>query len=149
MSLRRLGLEQIELFQLHRIDPQVPLADQVGELKKLQDEGKIVAIGLSQVTTDQLAEARQIADIATVQSRYNLNDRTAQDILDVCERDGLALIPWAPLAQGGLNGDEGPLARIARNHHASIGQVALAWLPRCLTQHPAHPRHLAARAPRR
>ena len=128
MSLRRLGLEQIELFQLHRIDPKVPLADQVGELKNMQDEGKIVAIGLSQATTDQLAQARQIADITTVQSRYNLNDRTAQDVLDVCERDGMTLIPWAPLAQGGLNGDHGPLARIARDHQASIGQVALAWL---------------------
>ena len=128
MSLRRLGMEQIELFQLHRIDPKVPLADQVGELKTLQDEGKIVAIGLSQVTVDQLAEARQIVDITSVQSRYNLNDRTAQDILDVCEQEGMALIPWAPLAQGGLNGDDGPLARIARNHDASIGQVALAWL---------------------
>ena len=86
MSLRRLGLEQIDLFQLHRIDPKVPLADQVGELKNLQDDGKIVAIGLSQVTTEQLAEARQIADIATVQSRYNVNDRSAQDVLDICER---------------------------------------------------------------
>ena len=128
MSLRRLGLEQIELFQLHRIDPNVPLADQVGELKKLQEEGKIVAIGLSQVTTEQLDEARKIADIESVQSRYNLNDRAAQDILQVCERDGMALIPWAPLAQGGLNSDEGPLARIARDHDASIGQIALAWL---------------------
>ena len=127
MSLRRLGLEQIELFQLHRIDPNVPLADQVGELKKLQEEGKIVAIGLSQVTTEQLDEARKIADIESVQSRYNLNDRAAQDILQVCERDGMALIPWAPLAQGGLN-SEGPLARIARDHDASIGQIALAWL---------------------
>ena len=106
----------------------MPLADQVGELKKLQEEGKIVAIGLSQVTTEQLDEARKIADIVSVQSRYNLNDRAAQDILQVCERDGMALIPWAPLAQGGLNSDEGPLARIARDHDASIGQIALAWL---------------------
>ena len=128
MSLRRLGLDQIDLFQLHRIDPQVPLADQVGELKKLQDEGKIVAIGLSQVTTEQLAEARTIADIASVQSRFNLNDRSAQDVLEVCERDGLALIPWAPLAQGRLDGNGGPLARIAHGHGVSIGQVALAWL---------------------
>lgn len=128
MSLRRLGLEQIDLFQLHRIDPKVPLADQVGELEKMQDEGKIVAIGLSQVTTDQLAEAQTIAHIATVQSRYNLNDHSAQDVLDVCERDGLALIPWAPLAQGGLNPHDGPLATIATDRDATIGQVALAWL---------------------
>ena len=149
MSLRRLGLEQIDLFQLHRIDPQVPLADQVGELKKLQDEGKIVAIGLSQVTTDQLAEARQIVDITTVQSRYNLNDRTAQDILDVCERDELALIPWAPLAQGGLNGDDGPLPRIARIHNVEHRTSRTGLAARRLTQHPAHPRHLAARPPGR
>ena len=128
MSLRRLGLDQIDLFQLHRIDPQVPLADQVGELKKLQDEGKIVAIGLSQVTLDQLAEAQAIADIVTVQSRYNLNDRSSQDVLEACERDGLALIPWAPLAQGGLDRNDGPLPRIATSHNVSIGQVALAWL---------------------
>ncbi len=128
MSLRRLGVDQIDLFQLHRIDPKVPLADQVGELKKLQDEGKIVAIGLSQVTVGQLAQARQIADIATVQSRYNVGDRSAQDVLDVCEQQGLGLIPWAPLAQGGLDGSDGPLAEIAKSHNATVGQVALAWL---------------------
>lgn len=128
MSLRRLGVDQIDLFQLHRIDPKIPLADQVGELKKLQDEGKIVAIGLSQITLDQLTEARKYADIVTVQSRYNVNDRGAQDVLEVCQREGMGLIPWAPLAQGELDDHSGPLGAIARRHNASLGQVALAWL---------------------
>ncbi|MBU8814441.1 aldo/keto reductase [Mycolicibacterium goodii] len=131
MSLRRLGLEQIDLFQLHRVDPQVPLADQVGELKALQDEGKIVAIGLSQVTPEQLAEARQIADIVTVQNRFNVIDRSSQAVLDVCERDGLGFIPWAPVAQGGLGGlgQAGDvLAEIARTHGCTVEQVAIAWL---------------------
>lgn len=128
MSLRRLGLEQIDLFQLHRIDPQVPLADQVGELKNLQDEGKIVSIGLSQVTTEQLAQARRIVDIATVQSRFNVIDRSADDVLDVCTRDGIGFIPWAPVAQGGLDRAGDALADIARSHDRGVGQVAIAWL---------------------
>lgn len=128
MSLRRLGLDHIDLFQLHRIDPQVPLADQVGELKRLQDEGKIVAIGLSQVTVEQLTEARTIADIATVQSRFNIADRGAQDVLEICERDQIVFLPWAPVAQGNLPDSEGPLAEIAREHGTTPGQVALAWL---------------------
>lgn len=130
MSLRRLGLEQIDLFQLHRVDPKVPLADQVGELKALQDEGKIVAIGLSQVTPEQLAEARQIAEIVTVQSRYNVIDRSSQAVLEVCERDGLGFIPWAPVAQGGLGEAGEALAEIARAHGCSVEQVAIAWLLR-------------------
>ena len=127
MSLRRLGLEQIDLFQLHRIDPKVPLADQVGELKLLQEEGKIRAIGLSQVTAEQLREAQQIATIATVQSRYNVTDRGSQDVLDICQREGIGFIPWAPVAQGGL-GAGGSLGAIADAHGATPGQVAVAWL---------------------
>jgi pyridoxine 4-dehydrogenase len=123
-----LGVEQIDLLQLHRIDPQVPLADQVGELASLQDEGKIVDIGLSQCTVAQLDEARQIADIVSVQSRFNVIDRTAKDVLDVCERDGLAFIPWAPVAQGGLDAAHHALAEAARAHECSVGQVAIAWL---------------------
>lgn len=130
MSLRRLGVEQIDLFQLHRIDPQVPLADQVGELKKLQEEGKIVDIGLSQCTPEQLEEARGIVDIATVQSRYNVIDRSAQQVLDICERDGLGFIPWAPVAQGGLDQAHSALATVARRHGCTEGQAAIAWLLR-------------------
>ena len=128
MSMRRLGVDQIDLLQLHRVDPKVPLADQVGELKALQDEGKIVDIGLSQCTVAQLDAAREIAEIVSVQSRYNVIDRTAQDMLDVCERDGLAFIPWAPVAQGGLAEAHSALAEIARAHGWSEGQVAIAWL---------------------
>jgi pyridoxine 4-dehydrogenase len=128
MSLRRLGLDHIDLFQLHRIDPAVPLEDQVGELKKLQDEGKIVAIGLSQVTVDQIEQARTIAEIATVQNRYNLTDRASADVLDYCIRHGIGFIPWAPVAAGELARPGGPVDRIATAHGAQPSQVALAWL---------------------
>jgi aryl-alcohol dehydrogenase-like predicted oxidoreductase len=128
MSMRRLGVDQIDLLQLHRVDPKVPLAEQIGELKALQDEGKIREIGMSQCTVAQLDEARQIAEIVSVQSRFNVIDRSANDILEVCERDGLAFIPWAPVAQGGLAAAHQALADIARAHHCTVGQVAIAWL---------------------
>lgn len=128
MSMRRLGVDQIDLLQLHRVDPKVPLADQIGELKALQDEGKIREIGMSQCTVAQLDEARQIAEIVSVQSRFNVIDRSANDILEVCERDGLAFIPWAPVAQGGLAAAHQALADIAHAHHCTVGQVAIAWL---------------------
>lgn len=128
LSLRRLGLEQIDLFQLHRVDPRVPLADQVGELKNLQDEGKIVAIGLSQVSVDQIEQARRIADIATVQNRFNLSDGSSADVLDHCAREGIGFIPWAPVAAGALATPGGALDRIATAHAATPSQVALAWL---------------------
>lgn len=83
---------------------------------------------MSQVTATQLSEARQIADVATVQSRYNITDRSAQDVLDICVRDGIGFIPWAPIAQGGLHHAQGPLARIAHEHGATVGQIAIAWL---------------------
>ncbi|GAA3357230.1 aldo/keto reductase [Streptomyces antimycoticus] len=128
MSLRRLGLDHIDLFQLHRVDPKVPLEDQVGELRALQDEGKIVAIGLSQVTVDQIEQARRIADIATVQNRYNLTDRGSADVLDHCTRHGIGFIPWAPVGAGRLTRPGGPVDRIASAHGATPSQVALAWL---------------------
>jgi aryl-alcohol dehydrogenase-like predicted oxidoreductase len=128
MSLRRLGLDHIDLFQLHRVDPKVPLEDQVGELKNLRDEGKIAAIGLSQVTVGQIEQARQIAEIATVQNRYNLTDRSSADVLDYCEREGIGFIPWAPVAAGELARPGGPVDRIATAHGAAPSQVALAWL---------------------
>ncbi|MCQ4042758.1 aldo/keto reductase [Streptantibioticus rubrisoli] len=128
MSLRRLGLDHIDLFQLHRVDPKVPLEDQVGELKNLQEEGKIVAIGLSQVTVDQIRQARRIAAIATVQNRYNLTDRSATDVLDYCTREGIGFIPWAPVGAGELAKPGGRVDRIASAHGATSSQVALAWL---------------------
>lgn len=130
MSLRHLGLERIPLFQLHRIDPQVPLADQVGELKLLQDEGKIAHIGLSEVDVDQLEQARAVATIASVQNLYNLANRSAEKLLDHCEAEGIAFIPWYPLATGELARPGGPLDALAGRHGASPSQLALAWLLR-------------------
>jgi aryl-alcohol dehydrogenase-like predicted oxidoreductase len=128
MSLRLLGLEQIPLFQLHRIDPKVDLADQIGELKLLQDEGKINQIGLSEIDVDQLIEARTIADIATVQNLYNLANRSAEPLLDYCTGEGIGFIPWFPLATGELAGPGSKLAAIAEEKNASPSQLALAWL---------------------
>ena len=128
MSMRRLRVDQIDLLQLHRVDPKVPLADQIGELKALQDEGKIREIGMSQCTVAQLEEARRIADIVSVQSRFNVIDRSAAEMLEVCEREGIAFIPWAPVAQGGLPEAHEALADVARAHGCSVGQVAIAWL---------------------
>ncbi|MGW7696728.1 aldo/keto reductase [Streptomyces asiaticus] len=128
MSLRRLGLDHIDLFQLHRVDPKVPLEDQVGELKNLQDEGKIVAIGLSQVSVEQIEQARRIATVTTVQNRYNLTDRSSTDVLDHCAREGIGFIPWAPVGAGELAMPGGPVDRIAGTHGATPSQVALSWL---------------------
>jgi pyridoxine 4-dehydrogenase len=130
LSLRHLGLERIELFQLHRIDPKVPVAESVGELKLLQDEGKIHHIGLSEVNVAELEEARQTAEIVSVQNLYNLANRKAEDLLDHCEAQGIAFIPWFPLATGQLAGSGGPLDTIAREDDASPSQLALAWLLR-------------------
>ena len=130
LSLRHLGLEQIPLLQLHRIDPQVPLADQVGELRALQDEGKIRHIGLSEVDIDQLQEAQQTAAIVSVQNLYNLTNRSAEDLLDHCEREQIGFIPWFPLATGELSRPGGPLDRLARENGATPSQLALAWLLR-------------------
>jgi pyridoxine 4-dehydrogenase len=128
LSLRRLGLETIDLFQLHRVDGEVPLEDQVGELKKLQDEGKIRHIGLSEVDVDQLKQAQQVATIATVQNLFNLTDRSAEDLLDYSTEQGIGFIPWFPLATGNLVKDGGPLADLAQEHGATPSQLALAWL---------------------
>jgi aryl-alcohol dehydrogenase-like predicted oxidoreductase len=128
LSLRHLGLERIELFQLHRIDPKVPLAEQVGELELLQEEGKIRHIGLSEVSIEQLEEAQQTATIVSVQNLYNLADRSAEKLLEHAEANGIAFIPWFPLATGELAAAGGPLAQLARQHDATPSQLALAWL---------------------
>jgi pyridoxine 4-dehydrogenase len=130
MSLRNLGLEQIPLFQLHRIDPKVPLEDQVGELAKLQEEGKIRFIGLSEVTVDQLRSAAEVATIATVQNLYNLAERSAEELLDYGAANGIGFIPWFPLATGELAKPGGPLAALAAKKGATPSQLALAWLLR-------------------
>lgn len=128
MSLRRLGVDTIDLFQLHRIDDKFPLEDQIGELVALQSEGKIRHIGLSEVNADQLDAARAITAIASVQNMYNLTARTAESVLEACEADAIAFIPWFPLAAGPLAAADGPLQRIAADHHATPSQLALAWL---------------------
>ena len=128
MSLRRLGVDTIDLFQLHRIDDKFPLEDQIGELVALQSEGKIRHLGLSEVNADQLDAARAITAIASVQNMYNLTARTAESVLEACEADAIAFIPWFPLAAGPLAAPDGPLQRIAADHHATPSQLALAWL---------------------
>jgi aryl-alcohol dehydrogenase-like predicted oxidoreductase len=130
MSLRRLKLDTIDLFQLHRIDPQVPLEDQVGELKKLQDEGKIRHIGLSEVSVDELKAAQKIATIVSVQNLFNLADRSAEPLLDFATEQNIAFIPWFPLATGKLAKPGGKLDELAKKHDASPSQLALAWLLR-------------------
>jgi pyridoxine 4-dehydrogenase len=127
-SLRLLGLERIELFQLHAVDPEVPLADSVGALVELRAEGKIGRIGLSNVTVPEIEAAREITPVATVQDRYNLSDRSAEPVLDYCEREGIGFIPWFPMHTGDLAGPGGPLRRIADEHGAAPTQLALAWL---------------------
>ena len=128
MSLRWLGLERIPLFQLHRIDPQVPLADQIGELKLLQEEGKIQHIGLSEVSVEQTRAAQEIATIASVQNLYNVASRDSEELLEYSERNDIAFIPWFPLATGKLAEPGGPLAEIAERLGATPSQLALAWL---------------------
>ena len=128
MSLRRLDVERIDLFQLHRIDSKFPLEDQVGELAAMQKQGKIGHIGLSEVNVDQLEAAQKIAPIVSVQNMYNLTARTAEPVLESCEAQGIGFIPWFPLAAGSLAAEDGPLQRIAADHHATPSQLALAWL---------------------
>ncbi|MGV0792424.1 aldo/keto reductase [Mycolicibacterium sp. XJ1819] len=128
MSLRRLGVDTIDLFQLHRIDAKFPAEDQIGELAKLQQEGKIRHIGLSEVDVDQLAAAQKVATIVSVQNMYNVSARTAEPLLDACTAQNIGFIPWFPLAAGPLAAPDGPLQRIAAEHHATPSQLALAWL---------------------
>ncbi len=130
LSLRRLGLETIDVYQLHRIDPRVPAADQVGALDTLRKEGKIRYIGLSEVGLAELGEARLTAPIASVQNRYNLLSRQHEDVLDYCEREGLGFIPWCPIATGQLAERDGPLSALAKQAEVTPVQLALAWLLR-------------------
>jgi aryl-alcohol dehydrogenase-like predicted oxidoreductase len=126
-SLRRLRVERIDLYQLHAVDRAIPLAESLGELNALQNEGKIRHLGISNVDGDQLAQARELSTIVSVQNRYSVNDREREDVLEACERDGLGFIPWYPLGSGDV-GDRGPLAEVAERHGATPMQIALAWL---------------------
>ena len=128
LSLRHLGLERLPLQQLHRIDAKVPLADQLGEFNLLRDEGKIDLIGLSEVSVEQLAAAQEIVEISSVQNLYNVANRESELVLSACEAQGIAFIPWFPLATGALAGTGGPLAAVAGKHGVTPPQLALAWL---------------------
>ena len=127
-SLRRLKLERIDLYQLHAPDPNVPYEDSIGALKELQDEGKIRHIGVSNVSVEQLEQARGLVDVVTVQNRYNLTDRSSEDVLEACDEARIGFIPWFPLATGSLAEPGGVLDEVAHAHDATPGQVALAWL---------------------
>jgi pyridoxine 4-dehydrogenase len=127
-SLRRLRLDRIDLYQLHRIDPKVPAEDQLGTLKDLQARGKIKHIGLSEVTVRQIQHAQTIVPIVSVQNRYSITDRGSEDVLEYCEKEKMGFIPWFPLAAGRVSGSDSPVSRIAAQWKATPSQVALSWL---------------------
>jgi pyridoxine 4-dehydrogenase len=127
-SLRKLGVEQINLWQLHRIDPRVPRDEQFGAVRQLLDDGIIRYAGLSEVSVADIEAARRVFPVATVQNRYNLVDRTSEDVLAYCGANNMGFIPWFPLAAGKLTQPGGVVARVAEAHGATGGQVALAWL---------------------
>ena len=128
MSLRRLKVEQLDLWQLHRIDPKVPRDEQFGVIADFLEEGLIARVGLSQVSIEEIEAARQVFPVATVQNRYNLTDRADNDVLNYCDREGIGFIPWFPLAAGELAEPGGAADKIARSHNVSAAQVALAWM---------------------
>ncbi len=127
-SLKRLRVDRIELYQLHSPDPDVPYEESVGTIKELQNEGKVRLAGVSNVSIDQLEAAREIVDVVTVQNRFNLVDRSSEDVLEHCEGLGIGFIPWFPLSAGSLAEPGGPMAEIAERHDAAPAQIALAWL---------------------
>jgi pyridoxine 4-dehydrogenase len=127
-SLRRLRIDRIDLYQLHRIDPKVPAEEQLGTLKNLQDQGKIKHIGLSEVNVSQIQHAQKIINVVSVQNRYSVTDRGSEDVLEYCERQNIAFIPWFPLAAGRLTATDSPIGRVAAKSKATPSQVALAWL---------------------
>jgi pyridoxine 4-dehydrogenase len=128
LSLRHLGVDRIDLIQLHRIDPDVPLADQLGAFVELQQQGKVRHIGVSEVSVEELRAAQAITPIASVQNLYNLTNRQSQDVLDYAEAEGIAFIPWFPIATGDLAKPDSPVAAVAEELDATPSQVALAWL---------------------
>ena len=130
MSLRRLKVDRIELFQLHRIDPQVPAAEQFGLLRDLQKEGKVRHVGLSEVSVAEIEAARKVVPIASVQNLYNLQNRRAEPVVDYCDKEGIGFIPWFPIASGKLLDPDGPVAKVAKAAGATASQVSLAWLLR-------------------
>jgi pyridoxine 4-dehydrogenase len=127
-SLRRLRVERIDLYQLHRIDSKFPAEDQLGTLKNLQAQGKIRHIGLSEVSVAQIQHAQKLVEVVSVQNRYSLTDRGSEDVLEYCEEQKIGFIPWFPLAAGKLSGPDSPIGRVAQKLNATPSQVALAWL---------------------
>ena len=127
-SLRRLRLERIDLYQLHAVDPKVPIEDSMGALAELQEEEKIRHIGVCNVSAEELERAREVAPVVSVQNRYNISDRASEDVLQICRQDGLGFLPWFPLATGDLARRGGALDEVASSHSATPAQVALAWL---------------------
>jgi aryl-alcohol dehydrogenase-like predicted oxidoreductase len=128
MSLRRLKVERIDLWQLHRIDPKVPVEESLGAIKKLQKQGKIRHVGLSEVKPHEIEQARKVVEIVSVQNRYNIGDREHEDVVDYCAKHGLAFIPWFPVAAGKLAQPGGKLDAAAKAHGATVSQLSLAWL---------------------
>lgn len=128
MSLRRLKVERIDLWQLHRIDPNVPVEESLGIIKRLQEQGKIRHVGLSEVKPQEIDQARKVVDIVSVQNLYNLSDRQHEDVLDYCNKHKLAFIPWFPVAAGKLAKEGGPLDEVAKKHGATVSQLSIAWL---------------------
>lgn len=127
-SLERLRVERIDLYQLHAVDPRVPLEESVGALSRMREQGKIRHVGLSNVSVEQLQRARRIVPIVSVQNRYSLSDRAHESVLEACEKEGIGFIPWYPLAAGRLTGARSPLAEAARRHGVTPAQLSLAWL---------------------
>lgn len=130
MSLRRLKVDRIDLYQLHRIDARVPVEESLGELRKMQEEGKIHHIGVSETSVAEIEQARKIAPIVSVQNKYNITDRAHEDVVDYCEKNKLVFIPWFPLAAGSLTRPGGVLDNLAKAHQVTTSQIAIAWLLR-------------------
>ncbi|MDE1160394.1 MAG: aldo/keto reductase [Acidobacteriaceae bacterium] len=128
MSLRWLKVERLDLWQLHRIDPKTPLEESLGAAKKLQDEGKIRHVGLSEVSVEEIEKARKIVDVVSVQNEYNLTTRKSEAVLEYCEKHNIAFIPWFPVASGKLAQPGGKLDTFAKQHDATVSQLSLAWL---------------------
>ncbi len=128
MSLRFLKTDHIDLWQLHRIDPKVPVEESLGKIAELQKAGKIRHVGLSEVKPKEIEQARKVIEIASVQNQYNLSDRQHEDVVDYCDENGIAFIPWFPVAAGKLAQPGGPLDKVAKQHGATVSQLSLAWL---------------------
>ncbi len=128
MSLRHFKAQTIDLWQLHRIDPKVPVEESLGVIAELQKQGKIRHVGLSEVKPDEIDQARKVIEIVSVQNLYNVSDRKHEDVLQYCEKHNLAFIPWFPVAAGSLARPGGPLDKIAKHHNATVAQLSIAWL---------------------